>query len=707
VTDKSADFFIRVNNKELFGEDTVIGEALVSLAHLTPRKEETVTLHLVQDAAKAYGKKKKVSRGTVKSSRGTAQLRLLVTPRLSITGPTSVNKNPEKKMSSSYVGSASLSVSQSVVDGKTTPRKKKSSKRFPFSRRNKVNKRAFGLAIDEGDELPEIIEQTIELLSDPKALRTEGLFRVSASMADVDELRVQFEGGQNISDSLEVVDPHVVAGLLMAYLLALPEPPVPFDLYDSLIAAEEYVDDEQSRLKFLKKLLSLPPHLQRCVEAIMRLCSALAATPGNKMSVRNLAIVFGPALMRREEENAKQIVQDSPIVIHIVSSLIENFAFFFENGDPIYSSAAASEGAAASSAGDASNAVDGSARGCLVKGTAANTSGEAVPCLVAGAAGPVNWSRTAFGADLQPLSGQLDRTAVVPTAREGRRAVAAHASQPAIPQIPPIPSLLDPSVPTPRRRDVEPARFHAVLNMILAAITNVTARVHFLRVALDDDDVARSKPHVVVSAAKLGASLGCLLSSVPGSVPLPPLLLRAPVQVVPAVTDPAQLDLVKKQLLKARRASDHVSSSLHALSEQLSIDTLLLAQAAALDMVIKAGHLLRDMGKLLDNFQQFVIPLTPRTEIHPQLRRLRGALLSAIDGIKKRQVAMLQQELSKARSLDQAVAIANVVRKVEKVCVVLLCFVFPVCVLLCFVFPVCVLSVVLCFPSSSRTLLSN
>jgi len=232
--------------------------------------------------------------------------------------------------------------------------------------------------------------------------------------------------------------------------------------------------------------------------------------------------------------------------------------------------------------------------------------------------------------------------------------------------MPPVPALLDPSMPTPRRRDVEPARFHAVLNMILAAIKNVNARVHFLRVALDDDDVARSKPHVVVSAAKLGASLNCLLASTPGTVEVPPLLLRAPVQEVPAVTDPAQLDLVKQQLLKARSAADNVTNLLNALSEKLSNDTLLLAQAVALDMVIKAGQLLRDMGKLLDNFQQFAIPLTPRTEIHPQLRRLREALLSAIDGIKKRQVAMLQKELSNARSLDQAVAIANVVRKVEK-----------------------------------------
>ena len=35
-----------------------------------------------------------------------------------------------------------------------------------------------------------------------------------------------------------VENQHVVAGVLMAYLLQLPEPLIPFDLYDSFIAAE-------------------------------------------------------------------------------------------------------------------------------------------------------------------------------------------------------------------------------------------------------------------------------------------------------------------------------------------------------------------------------------------------------------------------------------------------------------------------------------
>lgn len=36
----------------------------------------------------------------------------------------------------------------------------------------------------------------------------------------------------------QIDNKHVVAGVLMAYLLQLPEPLIPFDLYDSFIAAE-------------------------------------------------------------------------------------------------------------------------------------------------------------------------------------------------------------------------------------------------------------------------------------------------------------------------------------------------------------------------------------------------------------------------------------------------------------------------------------
>jgi len=49
------------------------------------------------------------------------------------------------------------------------------------------------------------------------------------------------------------------------------------------------------------------------------------------MTVNNLGIVFGPALLRRKVEDIKQVIQDSPIVIRIVKTLIEDYGFFFKD----------------------------------------------------------------------------------------------------------------------------------------------------------------------------------------------------------------------------------------------------------------------------------------------------------------------------------------------------------------------------------------
>ena len=53
----------------------------------------------------------------------------------------------------------------------------------------------------------------------------------------MDALKKQWEAGKDVNWS-DAPSTHVVAGLLMMWLLELPEPLITFDLYDSLIAAE-------------------------------------------------------------------------------------------------------------------------------------------------------------------------------------------------------------------------------------------------------------------------------------------------------------------------------------------------------------------------------------------------------------------------------------------------------------------------------------
>jgi hypothetical protein len=97
----------------------------------------------------------------------------------------------------------------------------------------------------------------------------------------------------------------------------------------------EYVVDEESRLNFLRKLLdTLPGGYRIVLERVIGLLAIVSTHASvNKMNVHNLGIVFGPALMRRKMEDVKQVVQDSPVIIRIVRALIEDYTFFFKNGE--------------------------------------------------------------------------------------------------------------------------------------------------------------------------------------------------------------------------------------------------------------------------------------------------------------------------------------------------------------------------------------
>ena len=184
-------------------------------------------------------------------------------------------------------------------------------------------------------------------------MQLQGIFRESAPALDVETQVKKYESGKEMNWE-QIENQHVVAGVLMNYFLQLPEPLIPFDLYDSFIAAEGYynyirmfiliinifdifietVADRDERAMFIGKLLKTLPNGNRIIlhHLLTFLNKLTNYSEVNKMTAHNLGIVFGPALLRKEVEDVKQMVADSPHVINSIKLLVEEYQFFFENG---------------------------------------------------------------------------------------------------------------------------------------------------------------------------------------------------------------------------------------------------------------------------------------------------------------------------------------------------------------------------------------
>jgi len=188
-------------------------------------------------------------------------------------------------------------------------------------------------APEAGRQVPSIVEDTIRVL-EQRGLELEGLFRKCPSSADVDRLKKLYDENAPAEQkrlALQTADPHTVAGLLKLFLRELPEPLLTRALYELFVSAGA-TDDERDRLANMRLLaLGLPRENRAVLRVLLRFLRRVAdKAEQNKMSVENLAIVFGPTLLATD--NPARILTDTQAVINVVLSLITSFDQVF--GEP-------------------------------------------------------------------------------------------------------------------------------------------------------------------------------------------------------------------------------------------------------------------------------------------------------------------------------------------------------------------------------------
>ena len=128
-------------------------------------------------------------------------------------------------------------------------------------------------------------------------------------------------------------DVNVVSSLLKSFFRKLPDPLFTLNLYQVFIDASN-IEDSTTRLNTLRHLVKnkLPvPHRETLQAMVQHLCKVAEKSETNKMDLRNLAIVFGPTLVRTSDDNMLSMINDMSHQCKIVESILSNCDSFFKD----------------------------------------------------------------------------------------------------------------------------------------------------------------------------------------------------------------------------------------------------------------------------------------------------------------------------------------------------------------------------------------
>ncbi|XP_026118505.1 rho GTPase-activating protein 23-like isoform X2 [Carassius auratus] len=200
----------------------------------------------------------------------------------------------------------------------------------------KASPKAFGVRLEDCQPatnnkcIPLIVEICCGLVEE-MGLEYTGIYRVPGNNAVVSSLQEHLNKGGDINIAEEKwQDLNVVSSLLKSFFRKLPEPLFTDDKYNDFIEANR-MENASDRLKTMKKLIrDLPDYYFHTLKFLIGHLKTVADhCDKNKMEPRNLALVFGPTLVRNSEDNMTDMVTHMPDRYKIVETLIQHHAWFF------------------------------------------------------------------------------------------------------------------------------------------------------------------------------------------------------------------------------------------------------------------------------------------------------------------------------------------------------------------------------------------
>uniref|UniRef100_A0A672NKC0 BCR activator of RhoGEF and GTPase n=1 Tax=Sinocyclocheilus grahami TaxID=75366 RepID=A0A672NKC0_SINGR len=158
----------------------------------------------------------------------------------------------------------------------------------------------------ERSKVPYIVRQCLEEI-ERRGMEEVGIYRVSGVATDIQGLKTAFDtNNKDVSVMMSEMDVNAIAGTLKLYFRELPEPLFTDELYPNFAGGIALSDSVAKESCMLNLLLSLPePNLVTFLFLLDHLKRVAEKESVNKMSLHNLATVFGPTLLRPAEKDSK------------------------------------------------------------------------------------------------------------------------------------------------------------------------------------------------------------------------------------------------------------------------------------------------------------------------------------------------------------------------------------------------------------------
>ncbi|XP_040388683.1 active breakpoint cluster region-related protein isoform X4 [Cygnus olor] len=207
-------------------------------------------------------------------------------------------------------------------------------KRTPSKKQTGV----FGVKISvvtkrERSKVPYIVRQCIEEV-EKRGIEEVGIYRISGVATDIQALKAVFDANnKDILVMLSDMDINAIAGTLKLYFRELPEPLLTDRLYPAFMEGIALSDPAAKENCMMHLLRSLPdPNLITFLFLLEHLKRVAEKEPINKMSLHNLATVFGPTLLRPSEGESKgHLTLASDIWSHDVMAQVQVLLYYLQH----------------------------------------------------------------------------------------------------------------------------------------------------------------------------------------------------------------------------------------------------------------------------------------------------------------------------------------------------------------------------------------